>query len=314
MIKSVLRAIIPESVLNLGRRWKIILQTRRHNTGSSTDYWTEHHVPAPDEGFRSIEESLAHYDNRNKQYPGTLELTPVDQATDKAVLDYGCGPGNDIIGFGTYSRTRKLVACDVSPTALSLAEARTQLHGLDVQFHKIDETDPRLPFDDATFDLIHSAGVLHHTPDPEAILKEFHRLLHPDGHIQIMVYNRDSIWMHLHVAYEIRLELGLYKEMDKEDAFRHTTDGPNCPIAMCFRPSEFLGLAQRAGLKGAFEGAGISKLELNLLPKLGKALQDERLDAESRDFLAALEFTGDGIPCINGHVAGINGCYRLTRA
>lgn len=312
MINSALRSIIPTPVLNLLRRWKIILQTQRHGAVSSTDYWTGHHVPAPDEGFASIEASLEHYDIRNDQYPGTLELTPVDKATGKCVLDYGCGPGNDVIGFGTYSRPKRLVACDVSPTALALAEKRTRLHGLDVEFHKIDENDPRLPFGEATFDLIHSAGVLHHTPDPRAILKELHRLLRPDGSVQIMVYNRNSIWMHLHVAYEVKLELGLYRDMTKEDAFRHTTDGPNCPIANFYRPEEFIELARDAGFKGAFEGAGISRLELNLLPKLEKALGDERLDIESREFLTALEFCADGLPMINGRVAGINGCYRLV--
>lgn len=312
LIKSFLRAVLPGPVLNFVRRWRILLQTKTGDASTSTDYWTGHHVPAPDEGFASIEASLAHYDKRNNQYPGTLELTPVDQASGKCILDYGCGPGNDVIGFGTYSRPEKLVACDVSPVAIELARKRAALHKLDVEFFNINENDSRLPFDAGSFDLIHTAGVLHHTPDPLAILKEFHRVLRPDGYVQIMVYNRDSLWMHLHVAHEIMIELGLYKDLSKEDAFRHTTDGPNCPIAMCFRPPEFIEMARQAGFDCHFQGAGISTLELNLLPSLDKALQDERLDEESREFLSSLTFDDQGRPLVHGQVAGVNGCYRLV--
>ena len=51
-----------------------------------------------------------------------------------------------------------------------------------------------LPFADATFDRASSNGVLHHTPDMPAALREIHRVLQPGGTATIIVYHRDSLF------------------------------------------------------------------------------------------------------------------------
>jgi SAM-dependent methyltransferase len=43
----------------------------------------------------------------------------------------------------------------------------------------------RLPFRDASIDLVWSIHVLHHLPDPETALREVRRVLRPDGHLVI---------------------------------------------------------------------------------------------------------------------------------
>jgi 2-polyprenyl-3-methyl-5-hydroxy-6-metoxy-1,4-benzoquinol methylase len=40
-------------------------------------------------------------------------------------------------------------------------------------------------------DHIHCAGVLHHTEDPERILRDFRRMLNPGGEARVMIYDGD---------------------------------------------------------------------------------------------------------------------------
>lgn len=46
---------------------------------------------------------------------------------------------------------------------------------------------------DHMFDLVYSWGVLHHSPDTRATLREVRRVLRPGGVARIMVYHRASI-------------------------------------------------------------------------------------------------------------------------
>ena len=62
---------------------------------------------------------------------------PVDEADDLVVVDYGCGPGNDLVGFSEFSKTKKLIGVDVSKTALKVAETRLKLHHKKVELIEI---------------------------------------------------------------------------------------------------------------------------------------------------------------------------------
>src|SRR5581483_1576550 len=50
----------------------------------------------------------------------------------------------------------------------------------------------QLDFPDETFDVVYSHGVLHHTPDIQAALREVHRVLKPGGRAIVMLYHRGS--------------------------------------------------------------------------------------------------------------------------
>ena len=51
-------------------------------------------------------------------------------------------------------------------------------------------------------DYVQSQGVLHHVSDPEAPASRAPPRDAPGGTGCVMVYNRDSVWFHLYVAYE----------------------------------------------------------------------------------------------------------------
>lgn len=311
------------SILSSGL-WRLARRLSRHaGVGSgaqqgtavtSAQYWSTYHVDAPEVGFASVEASLNHFDWRNRMYPGYLELMPVDQADGLVVLDYGCGPGNDVIGFGHFSKPAKIVALDVSAISLELTRKRAALHGIAVETRLVRESPLQLPLANASVDLVHCSGVLHHTPDPGAILSEFARILKPEGFGQIMVYNYDSIWMHLYTAYQKTLVEGLFQGMSKRRAFEQTMDGEGCPIAACYTVDEFTALAQSAGLGCKYLGTSMSTLELRLLGKRFDALDNIKLDPESRRFLSELSFDEHQWPLHRNRVAGVNACFRVHRS
>lgn len=279
---------------------------------SSQQYWNATHVDAPSAGFASVAESLSHYGWRNAMYPGCIELLPTSGADALHVLDYGCGPGNDVIGFGHFSRPAVLHAADVSMQALALAKARADLHGIPVSFHRIDEATSAIDLPDRSIDLIHCAGVLHHLPNPGIALKEWRRLLKAGGRAQVMVYHAQSLWMHLHIPYDLQIRKGMYPGMTAREAFHRTTDGEGCPIANCYTGAEFANLCAENGFNCRMSGAAMSLLELRAMPRRWDALGDKRLPDQHRDFLYRLTVNDRGWPVHDGCVAGLNACFVLT--
>jgi ubiquinone/menaquinone biosynthesis C-methylase UbiE len=277
---------------------------------SSTDYWTEHNV-TNHRRFRSIDESLGDFHWRNAQYPRYIELMPVDCADRLNVLDFGCGPGYDLVGFSTYSKPARLLGIDVSKTSLVEAAERLALHGAKCELLRYDVAVADLPVETGSIDLVHSSGVLHHLAQPDRALAEMRRVLKLGGYAQIMVYNRDSLWVHLYVAYERQLVQGIDPDLDIDAAFQRSTDGPDCPISRAYRQDEFARLAREAGFEIEAFGVAPSVFEMSLLPKRFQAIMDPRLRRESRDFLSALRFDERGLPMVGSVHAGIDGCYRL---
>jgi len=103
-------------VIGALRRW-VSARVRPTDTGVR-EYWTAHNVTGHLR-FRSAQQSLEYFHWRNSQYPGYIDLMPVAGFDGQHVLDFGCGPGHDLVGFGSYSKPARLVGADVSSTSLS---------------------------------------------------------------------------------------------------------------------------------------------------------------------------------------------------
>ena len=276
----------------------------------SASYWNVHMVR--NRKFGSSEESLNHLKERNDLYPTYIELMPVSNYSGKVILDYGCGPGNDLVGFGTYSNPKKLIGADVSKKAINFSKQRLGLHKIDCEFLKLDENNNLLDLESNSIDLIHSSGVLHHCKDLDIILSEFFRVLKEDGKIQIMVYNYNSLWLHLYVAYLIQVKEGRYKNLDLEEAFRKSTDGANCPISRCYKPNDFIQIMNSKGFDGKLNGVSISKTELDLIEYIEEAKASSDLGEEHINFLRKIS-SNNGFPKIEDEIAGINACYIFKK-
>lgn len=287
--------------------------TAGHADITPADYWTQHNVTRH-HAFSSAADSFEYFQWRNDQYVGYIEMLPVAGLDGKVVLDYGCGPGHDLVGFAVASQPSRLIGLDVSSVSLEEARARLALHGAPVEFVAHGETSRRLPFTDACIDYIHCSGVLHHVTDPAGILQELRRIIRPDGEMRVMVYNHDSIFLHLYTAYIVQIREGRYPGETVRQAMSHLTDGPDCPIAKVYQPREFIDLSESCGWRAQHLGNATSIMEIGLLPERCAAISDRRLAAEHRRFLLELSFDSAGLPLWNGHHAGVDACFRLTPA
>jgi SAM-dependent methyltransferase len=279
-------------------------------------YWTAHLVRS--EPFKSAGDSERYLAWRFEEYPLFREFSGLyGEHPGEVILDYGCGPGHDVVGFALYSGARRIIGVDVSPTALDLAAQRVALHSIDsdrVELLHTSDADPALALEDASVDHFSCQGVLHHTSDPQAILRELHRVLRPKGTGSIMVYHRDSVWWHLWTAYDRMIIDGTLAGLDIVEAFRRNTDGPACPISVAYRGDEFVALCASVGFEASFLGGYLSRHELERLrASWALAISDERLAIEHRTFLRELTYDLAGRPMHHGMHAGIGGAYRVRK-
>lgn len=122
-------------------------------------------------GLRSIEEFRAIFSSRGR------------------VLDAGCASGHHTSVYLTPdSRPAEWVGTDIS-SAIDLA--RERLGGIPgTSFVQADIH--AMPFRPASFDLILSRGVMHHTPSTEHAFDALERLLEPGGEFIFFVYRRNG--------------------------------------------------------------------------------------------------------------------------
>ena len=111
-----------------------------------------------------------------------------NHSKDLAVLEVGCGLGTDGAQFAKAGAD--YTGIDLTDAAVELAKRRFELFQLPGTFRVADAE--RLDFPDNSFDLVYSHGVLHHTPDTAAAVREVHRVLRPGGKAVVMLYHRDS--------------------------------------------------------------------------------------------------------------------------
>ena len=123
------------------------------------------------------------------------------------VLEIGCGMGTDGAQFAKAGAD--YTGIDLTDAAVELARKRFQVSGLRGEFRVADAE--RLDFPDASFDLVYSHGVLHHTPDIEAAVREIHRVLKTGGRAMVMLYHRGSYNYRVGIRVLRRAGAGLLK-------------------------------------------------------------------------------------------------------
>jgi len=103
-----------------------------------------------------------------------------------AILDFGAGVGTSVPYFRKYLPHCRVTCLDVSRRSLKVGRAR---FGDEAEFVHFSGT--RVPFVDASFDVVFFACVLHHVPHSEhpALLAEAHRVLRPDGSLVVFEHN-----------------------------------------------------------------------------------------------------------------------------
>jgi ubiquinone/menaquinone biosynthesis C-methylase UbiE len=96
-------------------------------------------------------------------------------------LEIGAGTGYFTLNLLQDGTIERATATDISDGMLAVLSASADQLGLAVTTRRADAE--RLPFEDASFDLVFGHAVLHHVPDLEAAFAEFRRVLAPGGTI-----------------------------------------------------------------------------------------------------------------------------------
>src|SRR5262249_41363801 len=102
-------------------------------------------------------------------------LVPFAEAGGERVLEIGTRNGADGAMFALNGAD--YTGVDLTEAALEATRRHFASLGLRGTFRR--ENAERLSFADATFDIVYSHGVLHHTPDTRAAVAEVYRVLKP---------------------------------------------------------------------------------------------------------------------------------------
>jgi len=150
--------------------------------------------------------------------PHIIKFMDLEKWKGKKVLEIGCGIGSDAYMFA--SNGADYTGIELSDKTLEISKKRFEIFGLSGNFYNMNAEDLS-KFDDDTFDLIYSFGVIHHTVNPDKIINEVRRVLKPGGTFKLMLYATNS-WK------KIMIDVGL----DQYEA------QPNTPIAYTYTNEE----------------------------------------------------------------------------
>jgi arsenite methyltransferase len=103
----------------------------------------------------------------------------------EAVLDVGSGAGTDsLVAAQMVGADGSVTGLDMTPEMLRKARAAAaEMGATNVAF--IEGEAESLPFEDESFDVVLSNGVIDLAPDKDVVFSEIHRVLRPGGRIQI---------------------------------------------------------------------------------------------------------------------------------
>jgi ubiquinone/menaquinone biosynthesis C-methylase UbiE len=145
-----------------------------------------------------------HYDNypfdaitpEDEQQPRNIQPKPFIDFCElylqqqMSALDIGCGPGRATMYL--YASGAGVTAVDISATSLGRARKRTP------NANFVRATTMSLPFRNASFDLVVSDGVIHHTPKAHSAFVESVRVLREGGYLYLGVYNRQRYYYYVY--------------------------------------------------------------------------------------------------------------------
>ncbi len=241
--------------------------------------------PIPyDEGsqeyFREIDRRIFHprYMRLTADVRGRVfgRYVDFDELDGKEVLEVGCGSG--IAAQMLAEAGANLTAVDLTPWAVDTTRTRLHAFGLDATVQEADGE--HLPFADASFDLVFSWGVIHHSSDMDRALGELVRVCRPGGRLVLMVYNRRSLFYATYKGFQRFLPLARRLGLHFEGARAGETEGL---IARHFTIDELRAKLEHAGLRDVRIEPYGQDAELLPLPRRIRLPITERLPRRLKD-------------------------------
>lgn len=111
------------------------------------------------------------------------------------VLDLGCANGQHTLRAAP--RVRAIVGMDYDERLLAVARADAARRGVKNATFQTGNVEERLPFPDASFDVILFLDVLEHLRQRDTAMREAHRVLRRGGKLLLAVPNSETSWKRL---------------------------------------------------------------------------------------------------------------------
>jgi len=158
------------------------------------------------------------------------------------VLDVGTGKGRFSIPYA--QEQARVVAMDLSTEMLLEARQRSRNVGATPAFVLGDAE--HLPFAERAFEIVSCMEMLMHVPDPQAVIREVARVMHPDGGGLLSITNK----------WRLNAVAGLPVRLARALRLNRTPKGPT--IAWYYGARTFKQFLERASLRVlSFRGQGL---------------------------------------------------------
>lgn len=122
--------------------------------------------------------------------PHILKFSQFENWNNKKVLEIGCGIGTAAINFAKNGAI--YTGVELSEESLNLTKKRFEVYSQKGEFYSGNAENLSSFVPESKFDLIYSFGVIHHSPNPEKIIKEIKNYMHKDSLLKIMLYSKNS--------------------------------------------------------------------------------------------------------------------------
>ncbi len=170
--------------------------------------------------------------------PWMREVMEFDKFRGKRLVEVGCGMGTDLLQFARGGA--RVTGVDVTPRSVEISRQHFRVYGMSADFALTDAE--RLPFDDETFDVFYSNGVLHHTPNTAEAIREAYRVLKTGGTAKVMLYYRPSwnYWFELGFRHGV-LKGELFRGLSMDDImskYVEFNEGGGRPLVKAYNKAE----------------------------------------------------------------------------
>jgi SAM-dependent methyltransferase/uncharacterized protein YbaR (Trm112 family) len=156
----------------------------RRTRANFSEEWSNHQLGGKTWGME--------LDARVKTYFIDALRIPVDNLRTKVVLDAGCGNGSQSVAYTSLGL--EVIAVDLSSGLEHGQDFRARYPGADPsRVHFVQGDLQRPPLARESVDVIHSAGVLHHTPNTLRTFGALRPLLKPGGVFYVWLYKYEPV-------------------------------------------------------------------------------------------------------------------------
>lgn len=231
------------------------------NENKVQDFWQKH--PCGDMQVGGLEKFRRNYETFFREYDKfryteekhILKCLDNIMFKNKNTLEIGLGQGAD----SEQIIRRGAIWSGVDLTEESVERVQVRLTLKDLPYHELKQGSVlNLPFDDNSFDIVFSHGVLHHVPDIDKAQSEIHRVLKPDGELIAMLYAKVSLNYLFSISVLRRIglvglaltgcklggiydqhldnvsEISLWRYLSMENFIHKNTDGPLNPYSKVY--------------------------------------------------------------------------------